>query len=114
MSDPLRDLAENTISACLPFLPLEGSWDSGYTVARRVGSEVRALPEEWAEAALAIAELHKALAIEPEYEWEVRAEDGELIQHADSDEDARKRVGWFRKSYAQRRIKAGPWERVEG
>jgi hypothetical protein len=52
--------AEYAVSACLPVLPLEGSWPH-YRVAARVHSEVRATPEEWAEAAHAIAQLAELL-----------------------------------------------------
>lgn len=62
----LRDLAELAVTACLPVLPLHGSWDSGYTVSTdRVHITVLATPEEWADAAHAIAELHAAVAALP-------------------------------------------------
>lgn len=48
--------AEVAVQACLDVLPLEGAWPN-YRVSERVHAEVRALPEEWAEAAHAIAQL---------------------------------------------------------
>lgn len=58
--DRLRDLAELAVTALLPVLPLEGSWGN-YRVSEHIDPTIRALPEEWAEAAHAIAELCAAL-----------------------------------------------------
>ena len=116
MSDPLRDLAENAVSACLPFLPLEGSWGDGYRLSQYVHSEVRAPPEEWADAALAIAELHKALAIEPEYEYRACWPKRNGVPLPTLEKAARMCVvteGPIGKGWLERRVKAGPWERVE-
>lgn len=57
----LRDLAEAAVSACLPLMPLEGSWDSGYTVSDYIDPKLQATVPEWSDAAHAIAELHEAL-----------------------------------------------------
>lgn len=58
----LRDLAEETVAACLPLLPLQGSDDEGYEpIPGFAEPQLVALPEEWASAAQAVAELHKAL-----------------------------------------------------
>jgi hypothetical protein len=57
----IRELADEAVYACLPVLPLNGSADSGYRVSDRIDPTVMALPEEWATAAHAIAELHRAL-----------------------------------------------------
>jgi hypothetical protein len=67
MSDSLLHFAEMAVQACLPLLPLEGAWPD-YRVSERVHAQVRALPEEWAEAAHAVAGLCRAVAL---------AEDGE-------------------------------------
>jgi hypothetical protein len=57
----LRERAELTVTALLPVLPLTGSWDSGYSINERVDPTVCALPEERAEGAYAVTELHVAL-----------------------------------------------------
>jgi hypothetical protein len=54
--------AEDAVMSCLPILPIVGSDTRGYTVSSsRIHPTVAATPEEWANAALAIAELHAAL-----------------------------------------------------
>lgn len=57
---PALASAELAVQECLPLLPLEGAWPD-YRLATVVHAEVRALPEEWASAAQAIAELGRAL-----------------------------------------------------
>jgi hypothetical protein len=57
----IRELAEGAVFACLPVLPLSGSYDSGYRVSDSIDPTVMATPQEWADAAHAIAELHAAL-----------------------------------------------------
>lgn len=61
----LRDAAEIAVTACLPLLPLRGSWDSGYQLEKKISHHLIARPEEWAEAAHAIAALHNAIRHEP-------------------------------------------------
>lgn len=63
--DGLRDAAEIAVTACLPLLPLRGSWNSGYKVEEKVGHTLIATPEEWAEAAHAVAALHNAITHTP-------------------------------------------------
>lgn len=58
----LRDAAELAVTALLDVLPLEGDWERGYRVATVVQSEVRALPDEWAEAAHTVAALQRLIA----------------------------------------------------
>ena len=62
----LRDLGELAVMACLPLLPLRGSATSGYEVEREIEPTLRALPQEWAEAAWHIAALNAALEGLPE------------------------------------------------
>jgi hypothetical protein len=57
----LRDLAELAVQACLPLLPLEGSWTVGYEIEKQPQATLRALPQEWAEAAYHVGELHRAI-----------------------------------------------------
>jgi hypothetical protein len=57
----LTAAAEDAVATCLPVLPIVGSDGRGYTVSKRIDGMVAATPEEWAAAALAIAELHAAL-----------------------------------------------------
>jgi hypothetical protein len=57
---PALACAELAVQECLPLLPLEGAWPD-YGLATVVHAEVRALPEEWASAAQAIADLGRAL-----------------------------------------------------
>jgi hypothetical protein len=54
--------AEAAVFACLPLLPLNGSDGQGYRLSERIDPRLVALPEEWATAAQAIADLHAALA----------------------------------------------------
>jgi hypothetical protein len=54
----LVDAAELAVTACLPLLPLRGSWGSGYEVQQPIDLVLRATHEEWANAAHHIAELH--------------------------------------------------------
>jgi hypothetical protein len=61
---PAVTLAELAVQECLPILPLEGAWPD-YRLATVIHAEVRALPEEWASAAKAIADLGRALPNEP-------------------------------------------------
>jgi len=63
--DGLRDAAEIAVTACLPLLPLRGSWGSGYTLEEKISGTLVATPEEWAEAAHAIAALHNAITHKP-------------------------------------------------
>lgn len=58
----VRDAAATAVMATLPLLPLTGSWNSGYRVSDRIDTTLMAEAEEWASAALAIAELHAVLA----------------------------------------------------
>jgi hypothetical protein len=60
--EALRDAAEAAVHACLPLLPVRGSWNSGYRLQPTDQHTFVALPEEWNTAADAIAELHAALA----------------------------------------------------
>jgi hypothetical protein len=53
--------AEDAVSACLPLLPLEGSWGTGYRISDRIAPTLLATPEEWAGAAHAIAKLHRVI-----------------------------------------------------
>lgn len=62
--DQLEEAADLAVQECLPVLPLEGAWPS-YRFSGRADSEVRALPEEWASAATAIADLGQALEATP-------------------------------------------------
>jgi hypothetical protein len=57
----LTAAAEDAVATCLPVLPIVGSDGRGYTVSKRIDGMVAATPEEWAAAALAIAELHSVL-----------------------------------------------------
>lgn len=57
----LTAAAEDAVVSCLPVLPIVGSDGRGYEVSRTIHGMVAATPEEWATAALAIAELHAAL-----------------------------------------------------
>ena len=42
--EQLRELAELAVTACLPILPLRGSWGSGYEVERTIHRTLHALP----------------------------------------------------------------------
>lgn len=57
----IEGLAEAAVAACLPILPLEGSDNRGYKVSPRIHTVTAATPEEWVDAAMAIANLHAAL-----------------------------------------------------
>lgn len=59
--DDLLNAADAAVSACLPLLPLEGSDGAGYRLNGRVDFVLRATPEEWVDAAYAIATLHALL-----------------------------------------------------
>lgn len=61
VDEGIRALAEDAVSACLPLLPLYGSDTTGYKVSDIIQPNVSALPEEWADAAMAIGRLHLRL-----------------------------------------------------
>lgn len=61
----LREAAELAVTACLPLLPLRGSWGAGYEVQQPIDPELRATPQEWADAAHHVAELHRVLEPRP-------------------------------------------------
>lgn len=58
----MADALEEAVTATLPLLPLSGTWGSGYSVSREIQPTLVATPEEWAEAAHAIASAHALLA----------------------------------------------------
>jgi hypothetical protein len=58
----LRTKAREVVDACLPLLPLQGSDDGGYMLSAHIDARVSALPDEWASAAQAVADLRAALA----------------------------------------------------
>jgi hypothetical protein len=73
MPKRIIDLAEEAVFACIPLLPLQGSDQQGYHVTDTIDPTLRATVEEWAEAAHAVAELHRALRAH-----ETRATDADL------------------------------------
>lgn len=59
----------------------------------------------------------EALVIEPEYEWSISFGEGEAIANRSTYPTAalaRQYVARYGASHVERRVKAGPWERVEG
>lgn len=72
----LRACAEEAVAACLPVLPMVGSYKRGYTVADRIDTVAVALPEEWTAAALAIGNLHSALNDLPSAEEQLDTDGG--------------------------------------
>jgi len=59
--ESLRAAAEAAVFACVPLLPLTGSYESGYRPTAVTDLTLRATAEEWMDAAHVIAELHDAL-----------------------------------------------------
>jgi hypothetical protein len=57
----LREKVEMAIHALTHVLPISGSWNSGYSVPDHIDPKVIAMPEEWGDAALAVADLHAEL-----------------------------------------------------
>lgn len=65
---PVRDwrgVVEEAVFALLPIVPVNGSHQRGYQVSERIDPTLRATPEEWANAAHAVCNLHALVRERP-------------------------------------------------
>jgi len=49
---------EDAVMALLPIVPVTGSFMNGYHISQPIDPTLRATPEEWADAAQAVCDLH--------------------------------------------------------
>lgn len=58
-AESLQEAAELAVQALMEIVHIEGNWAGGYKVSDHMDPTVRAMPEEWAEAAWAVCELQR-------------------------------------------------------